>query len=154
MKNNRTHLLNYFKHCASFRSLMWIQTGVTVLKHLIWVLTSVTLTFDFWPRPLAWTSLLSMVITPENSMMIRGQEHSEKVVTDRRIDKRTERSVLRAAWLQLKIRSNKSEFYFHYFLGNITVHIKGKYQKDRMKTEGAYSIWTRQIWGIWQLRPA
>ena len=29
-----------------------------------WVVTSVTLTFDLWPWPFAWTSLLSLVITP------------------------------------------------------------------------------------------
>ena len=43
------------------------------------VLTSVTLTF---PWPFAWTSLLSMVITPESFMMIRWEEHCEKCVTD------------------------------------------------------------------------
>ena len=83
---------------------MWIQTGVTVRKGLNWVLTSVTLTFDLWPWPLAWTSLLSMVITPEN-FMIRWQEHSKKVWqvdTGRQTDGRTERSVLWAAWSQLK----------------------------------------------------
>ena len=32
------------------------------------------------------------------------------------------------------------------FWGNIFVHIQGKYQKDRMKTEGAYSIW-KQVGG-------
>ena len=33
-------------------------------------LTSVTLTFHFWPWPFAWTSRLSLVITSENFMMI------------------------------------------------------------------------------------
>ena len=36
-KNNRAPLLCYFKLCAAFRSHWWIQTGVTVRKHLIWV---------------------------------------------------------------------------------------------------------------------
>ena len=36
-KNNRAPLLCYFKICAAFRSHWWIQTGVTVRKHLIWV---------------------------------------------------------------------------------------------------------------------
>ena len=84
------------------RSHMWIQTGVTVRKRLNWVLTSVTLTFDLWAQPLAWTTLLSMVITPENFMMIRWQEHSEKGMTDRQTDRQTDRGVLRAAWSQLK----------------------------------------------------
>ena len=96
LKNNRAPLLCYFKLCVSFCSNMRIQTGVTVRKWLNWVLTSVTLTFDLWPWPFAWTSLLSMVITPENFMMIRWQEHSEKGMTDRqththrRTDRRTD----------------------------------------------------------------
>ena len=36
-KNNRAPLLCYFKLCASFRSHWWIQTGVRVRKHPIWV---------------------------------------------------------------------------------------------------------------------
>ena len=77
-KNNRAPLLCYFKLCATFRSHWWIETGVTVRKRPIWVkfeiftvrkrlnwvVTSVTLTFDLWPWPFAWTSLLSLVITP------------------------------------------------------------------------------------------
>ena len=89
---------------------MWIQTGVTVRKRLSWVVISVTLTFDLWPWPFAWTSLLTMVITPENFMMIRWWEHGEKGVTDRqtdgqtdrRTDGRTENTICRAAWSQLK----------------------------------------------------
>ena len=69
---------------------MWIQTGVRVRKRLSWVLTSVTLTFDLWPLPFAWTSLLTMVITPENFMMIQWWEHGEKGVTDRQTDRRTD----------------------------------------------------------------
>ena len=73
---------------------------------LNWVLTSVTLTFGLWSWTFAWTSLLSLVITPENFMMIWWQEHSENGVTDGRTDRRTDRrtdwSVLRAAWSQLK----------------------------------------------------
>ena len=37
LKNNRSPLLCYFKICASFYSHWWIQTGVTVQKHPIWV---------------------------------------------------------------------------------------------------------------------
>ena len=53
-KNNRVPLLYYFKLCAAFRSHWWMQTGVTVRKHLIWVkidafLSRVTLKFDRWP---------------------------------------------------------------------------------------------------------
>ena len=104
LKNNRAPLLCCFQLCAWFHCHMWIQTGVRVRKRLSWVLTSVTLTFDLWPWPFAWTSLLTMVTTPENSMMIRWWEHGEKGVTDRRTDGRTENTICRAAWSQLKMR--------------------------------------------------
>ena len=91
LKNNRAPLLCYFKLCAAFCSHWWIQTGVTVRKRLSWVVTSVTLTFDLWPWPFAWTLLLSLVITPENFMMIRWWEHSQKGVTDGRTDGQTDR---------------------------------------------------------------
>ena len=57
---------------------------------------------DLWPWPFAWTSHLSLVITPENFMKIWWWEHSEEGVTDGQTDERTDRSVLRAAWSQLK----------------------------------------------------
>ena len=81
----------------------------------IWVVTSVTLTFDLWPWPFAWTLPWSNVITPENFMMIRWWEHSQKGVTDGQTDRRTDRrtdgqtdrrtenTIHRAAWSQLKI---------------------------------------------------
>ena len=107
LKNNRAPLLSIIKLYASFHHHMWIQTGVTVRKRLSGVVTSVTLTFDLWPWPFAWTSLLSLVITPENFMMIRWWEHSQKGVTDgrtdRRTDGRTDWTIHRAAWSQLKI---------------------------------------------------
>ena len=110
LKNNRAPLLCCFQLCAWFHCHMWIQTGVRVRKRLSWVVTSVTLTFDLWPWPFAWTSLLTMVITPENLMMIRWWEHGEKGVTDRRTDRqtdgrtdgRTDGTSHIAAWSQLK----------------------------------------------------
>ena len=108
-KNNRAPLLSIVKLYASFHHHMWIRTGVTVRKRLSWVVTSVTLTFDLWPWPFAWTSLLSPVITPENFMMIRWWEHSQKGVTDGQTDRRTDRrmdwTIHRAAWSQLKNRA-------------------------------------------------
>ena len=59
-------------------------------------LTSVTLTFDFWPWPFASTPLLSMLITPENFIMMQWWEHNEKGVTDRRTNREMERSVLKS----------------------------------------------------------
>ena len=104
LKNNRAPLLSNIKLYASFHHHMWIQTGVTVRKRLSRVVTSVTLTFDLWPWPFAWTLLWSLVITPENFMMIRWWEHSQKGVTDRRTDGQTENTICRAAWSQLKTR--------------------------------------------------
>ena len=46
LKNNRAPLLSNMNLYASFHHHMWIQTWVTVLKLLSWVVTSVTLTFD------------------------------------------------------------------------------------------------------------
>ena len=90
LENNRTPFLSNIKLCASFHHHIWIQTRVTVRKRLNWVLTSVTLTFNLWPWTFALTSLLSLVIIPENFMMIRWWEHSQKGVTGRRTDRRTE----------------------------------------------------------------
>ena len=78
LKNNRAPPLSNIKLYASFHHHMWIQTGVTVRKQLSWVVTSVTLTFDLWPWPFAWTLRWSLVITPENFMMIRWWEHSQQ----------------------------------------------------------------------------
>ena len=103
LKNNRAPLLSNIKLYISFHHHMWIQTGVTVRKRLSWVVTFVTLTFDLWPWPFAWTLPWSVVITPENFMMIRWWEHSQKVWrTDRQTDRRTENTIHRAAWSQLK----------------------------------------------------
>ena len=102
LENNRAPLLCYFKLCSSFRSHWWIQTGVTVPNRPIWVkfdaffFTSVTLTFDLQPWIFACASLVSLVITPENFVMIPWWEHSQKGVMDSRTQP------FRAAWSQLK----------------------------------------------------
>ena len=92
LKNNRAPLLSNIKLYASFHHHMWIQTGVTVRKRLSWV---VTLTFDLWPWPFAWTSLLSLVITLKISWWYDDGNVVKKVWrTDRRTgrqrDRRTE----------------------------------------------------------------
>ena len=46
---------------------------------------------DLRPWHFAWTSRRLMVITPENFVMIRWWEHSEKDVTDWRTDRQTDR---------------------------------------------------------------
>ena len=118
LKNNRTPRLICFKLFTSFHSHRSIQTGVTVRKHQIWdksaifvwkrlnwIFTIVAITFDLWPWTFAWTSLLSMEKkTPEDFMMIRWWEHSEKGVRDRQTDERTNWTIHRVAWSQLKLR--------------------------------------------------
>ena len=115
LKNNRAPRLCYLKLSSSFHSHLYILTGVTVRKCPNWdkicfdhcdlELGPLALTFS-------WTSLFSMVITPANFMMIRWEQHSENGVaerqgswTDGQTDGRTERSVLRAAWSQLKYQT-------------------------------------------------
>ena len=100
LKNNRAPLLSNIKLYASFHHHMWIH----------WSYSPETVKMgcdlcdlDLWPWPFAWTLLWSLVITPENFMMIRWWEHSQKGVTDRRTDGQTENTICRAAWSQLKI---------------------------------------------------
>ena len=124
-KNNRAPLLSNIKLYASFHHHMWIQTGVTVRKRLNGVMTSVTLTFDLWPWPFAWTSLLSLVITPENFMIIQWQEHCQKGVTDGQMDRRTDKTeiaVLRADWSQLKTKRYMCWFHGIYWKSYNYIH--------------------------------
>ena len=88
LEENRVSLLSNIKLCASFHCHMWIQTGVTVRQPLNGVMTSLTLTFDLWPWPFAWTSCLSIVIAQENFRMIWWEEHCQKGVTDGQTDRR------------------------------------------------------------------
>ena len=146
LKNNRAPLLSNIKLYASFHHHMWIQTGVTVRKRLSWVVTSVTLTFDLWPWPFAWTLLWSLVITPENFMMIRWWEHSQKGVTDRRtdgqtdgqtdrrIDGKTENTICRAAWSQLK--SAVKFIIWNWIIKDISMHLPGDNKSDLHKWMG------------------
>ena len=120
----------------------------------IWVVTSVTLTFDLWPWPFAWTLPWSNVITPENFMMIRWWEHSQKGVTDGQTDRRTDRqtdrrtdgqtdgqtdrrtenTIHRAAWSQLKRYHLTS-------IGNPIVEIRRSY--DRLISTMGFPILVR-----------
>ena len=91
-KNNRAPLLCCFQLCAWFHCHMWIQTGVRVRKRLSWVLTSVTLTFDLWPVPFAWTSLLTMEKILKISWWYDDGNMVKKVLQmDRQMDGRTDR---------------------------------------------------------------
>ena len=82
-RNNRASLLCHYKLRAAFHSHLWIQTGVTLQKCPNWEKKKLTsMTFDLWPWLFAWRSLLPMIITPENFMMIWWKEHCEKGVKD------------------------------------------------------------------------
>ena len=105
LKNNRGPLLSNIKRYISFHHHMWIQTGVTVRKRLSGVVTSVTLTYDLWPWPFAWTSLLSLVITPDNSVMIRWWKHS--IRCDGQTDRPTDRQTDRHTYRQTDRRTNR-----------------------------------------------
>ena len=64
--------------CSSFCHHLWILTEVTVRKCPNWGKICFDLcNLDRWPCPFARTTLSSMVITPENFMMLLWQEHSE-----------------------------------------------------------------------------
>ena len=85
LKKNSSSLLCPLKLCGSFQCHLWILIWVIIRKHsnlskIIWAL--VTLTFDLWPWPLAWTSLLAMAIIPENFMINRWEKHCQKGMTE------------------------------------------------------------------------
>ena len=121
LKNNRAPLLCCFQLCAWFHCHMWIQTGVRVRKRLSWVLTSVTLTFDLWPWPFAWTSLLTMVITSwwyDDGNMVKKVWQTDGRMdrrTDRQTDRQTENTICRAACSQLKMKTGNSMRFFVFF---------------------------------------
>ena len=107
LKNNRTPLLHHFKLCASFIAICELKLELRHANAQIgakFVLTSVALAFDLWSWPFAWTSLLSMVITPENFMKIWWGQHSEKGVTDGQINRQMDWTIHRAAWSQLRTK--------------------------------------------------
>ena len=131
---------------ASFRHHMWIQIGVTVRKRLSWIVTSVTLTFDLWPWPFAWTSLLWLVITPENFRMMQWWEHSEKGVTVRQTDRQTDWPIHRAAWSQLKIFGKRHlQDYLMYFQTCLRRVMRRSGKKS--SSFRASTIWHNQMMG-------
>ena len=87
LKNNKAPLLCYFKLFASFCSHLWFQTEVLVWKSPNWDKICFDLWYlDLWPLTVtfAGTSPLSLVTIPENCMMMRWKENSEKGVTNGR----------------------------------------------------------------------
>ena len=69
LQNYRAPFLHYIELCASCCRDMCIKTWVTVRKGP---------NLCLWPWPFAWTSRQSMVISPENCMMIRCRKQSEQ----------------------------------------------------------------------------
>ena len=117
-------------------------------------MTSVTLTFDLWPWPSAWTPPLSMVITPEISWQY---DYMWKGVTDRQTDGRTdarmERSVLRAARSQLKSLLKKE--ILHRMPGHGTPGLDWRSQptaSDQVPDKPRLPRYSAQIF-IWTTRP-
>ena len=118
--------MHHFVAICEFK--LELQSGNAQFGSKSTIFSRVTLKFDLWPWPFAWTSLLSLVITLQNFVAIQCQEHSEKGVTDGQ----TERGVLRAAWSQLKIHScvetrlndfTENEHKYRYFLF-YSIHIE------------------------------
>ena len=123
-KNNREHLLCNSKLCASFRSHLWIQTGVTVRKHPDWG----TICFDFceldlWPLTLTFCMDIAFINGDkswkfhDDTMTGTLWKRSEKTdrhtdgQTDRQTDRQMDRSVLKAAWSQLKIEGTSAKYH-------------------------------------------
>ena len=102
LKNNRASLLCYFKLCASFCSPLWIQTGVMFRKSPNWG----KICFDLWPWPLTLTFCIDiMIVNGNNSWKFHDDTMTEILwkKCDGWTNRQTDRSVLRANWLQLKI---------------------------------------------------
>ena len=74
---------HHFLAMCKFELELWSGKAQNGAK---FVLASVTLTFDLWPCHFVCTSLLSMVITPDDFMMIWWQKHCEKFVKDKWMD--------------------------------------------------------------------
>ena len=147
LKNNRAPLLSNINLCASFHHHMWIQTGVTVRKRLSWVLTSVTLAFDLWPWPFAWTLLWSLVITPDNFMMIRWWEHGRQVWET---DGQTENTICRAAWSQLKTIGHlfyaTSSFVHHFVaIGEFKLELQSGNAQSGSYSTTFIVVWPRNL---------
>ena len=105
LKNNMAPLLCYFKLCASFQSHRCIQTRVTVRKPPNWSNICFDLCdLDLWPLTLTFCMDITFV-NVNNSCKFHDDTMTETLWNrcHRQTDRQTERSVLRAAWSQLKI---------------------------------------------------
>ena len=101
LKNNWAPLLSNIKLYTSFHRNMWIQTGVTVRKRLKWGHDLCDL--DLWPLTLTFCMDIASV-HGNNSWRFHDDTMAGTLWKrcDGRTDGQTERSVLEAAWSQLK----------------------------------------------------
>ena len=75
--------LSFVHHFVAIcKSKLELQSGNAKIGTKF-ALTSVTLDFDLWPWPFAWTSLFSMVITPQFSWWY----DERNIVTDRQAER-------------------------------------------------------------------
>ena len=97
LKINRALFLDNIKLCASFHHHMWNQTGDVVPKRLIWVLTSVTLTFDLEllnrHHFCHWYSLLKISWWHHDGNIVKKVWRHKQIdrQTDRQKDRETDR---------------------------------------------------------------
>ena len=113
LKNNRAHLLCYFKLCESFHSYWWIQTGATVRKRPNWDKICFDLSdLDLWPLTLNFC-MDNTLINGNNSRKNNDDTMSETLwkSCDCRTDRRTD-------WWK-EVSQLKSNFTTKYVVTNI-----------------------------------
>ena len=97
----------HFKLCVSFLNHLWIHTGVMVRKCPNWSKICFDLSdLNLWPWPLAWTSLLSLVIISENFRWFDDNNIMKRVW---RMDGQTDRTIHKAALSQLNMKIKETE---------------------------------------------
>ena len=103
LKDNRAPLLCHIKLRELFHR--WIQSGVPARKRITWVLSAVTLTFDLdilhGNHFVNGNHFLKMSWWYNDSNIVKNVSQIDRSI-DRRVDGRTDRSLLRAAWSELK----------------------------------------------------
>ena len=124
-KNNRTPVLYYVKLCASFQIHQWIQTGVTVRKRPIWV------KFDNFLSHVTlifdrwpWKTIGHLLYASSSFL------HCFIAIGE----------------FKLELQSRNAQF------GSTSTIFLAVWPCNL--TNDLEHCWTRQIWGIWKLRPA
>ena len=90
------HQIRWIKYKYKYKYMVWNLIKYKYkYKYAVFVFVFVFANTNTYLTP-------ALVITPENFMMIRWWEHSQKGVTDKQTDGQTENTICRAAWSQLK----------------------------------------------------